>query len=108
MRNISQKQEVTRNPDWSHKPVDIDDIEDNELLQFTIYHNSKNKPHLPVAHMDLDIATLREHLDKSGEEMIKFQEKFSGSNLERKKHHIINYYHTFSWRNHRLSDFDGG
>ena len=80
MRNISQKQEVTRNPDWSHESVDIDDIEDNELLQFTVYHNSKNKPHLPVAHMDLDIATLREHLDKSGEKMIKFQEKFSGFN----------------------------
>lgn len=57
--------------------MDIDDIEDNELLQFTVYHNSKIKPHLPVAHMDLDIATLREHLDKSQEKKMKFQEKFA-------------------------------
>ena len=57
--------------------MDIDDIIDNELLQFTVYHNSKIKPHLPVAHMDLDIATLREHLDKSQEQMVKFQEKFA-------------------------------
>ena len=85
--------------------MDIDDIEDNELLQFTVYHNSKNKPHLPVAHMDLDIATLREHLDRSGEEMIKFHEKFLGLNIFL---YSLTKNHTFSWGNHRFSDFDGG
>ena len=56
--------------------MDIDDIEDNELLQFTVFHNSQTKPHLPVAHVDLDIANLREHLVKGGGEKMEFEEKF--------------------------------
>ena len=56
--------------------MDVTDIEDNELLQFTVFHNSPAKPHLPVAHMDLDIATLREHFDKGGSDRRRFEEKF--------------------------------
>ena len=76
-----QDQKVTNSPDWTDQSAVLTDIEDNEHLQFTMYHNSPVKPHLPVAHMDLPIASMREHLDKEGVERMEFTEKFPAGGL---------------------------
>ena len=73
-----EDQIATNSPDWSDIFVQIPDLAENINLQFTVYHNSDIEPqyHLPVAHLDLDIATLKESMDRGTTAEQKYNENF--------------------------------
>ena len=73
-----EDQIATNSPDWSDIFVQIPDLAENINLQFIVYHNSDIEPqyHLPVAHLDMDIATLKESMDRGTTAEQKYNENF--------------------------------
>ena len=49
---------------------------DHKHLQFTVFHNSDSLPHLSVAHLELEIAQLKESLDLGTTNEINFKKNF--------------------------------
>ena len=57
-------------------------LADNKNLQFRILHNSEAVPHLCVAHLDLEIAHLKESLDRGTTNELNLIQKFpSGGSI---------------------------
>ena len=68
---------ATTSPDWRSLFIHIPDVlVDHKNLQFTIFHNSDTLPHLSVAHLELEIADLKECLDKGTTNEINFTKNF--------------------------------
>lgn len=76
---VAGDQPATTSPDWRKLFLQISDVlVDHKLLQFEIFHNSDTLPPLCVAQLELQIADLKESLDRGTTSEVNLIKNFPG------------------------------